>query len=662
MPVKFDKLTTASIEQFRARVMTATYRQPLIRLANEVLKPIVDKRVEVGDEVRLAALTLFGELNVRLIDLPDKPPVAPPPLTVVKFKNNGDSGTIEIKEAHIGALTAKTEGRPKQQDAVLAASDRAHKVDLMAVFDGLGGEQEGDKASTMASSSLAQQFQADPVNFRLDTGMAEIHRLMTQAKAGKTLAADAGTTVAAALINETTHQLEIASDGDSRGMVVRSGELIILNPDDSASFALYQAGKNQGKPVKFPLTGQAAIEYYEFMREQKRTDKSLVKALGAMPSTSHPMVENPVPPFMVKFELQPGDVVILASDGLTDELSARELLGTVKAGGRLTELQLAAALLATVADPHDNVSINIKMLPGGPDEAETTIWSGEERDTFVDQMTSMLRMSPDLLAEFVADLRDKEMGLKEALMWAGRVGLQKSQELSDSQALVRRLQERVTALEKQQGTLETDLDKTKMAAGGSMQESFALLSAQWETIKAALNRVFEKKSIAFELQLRESQFAATFQSIIDRQAEPMKAKAVGRRSAEETRHRQIMESFEPLRGIVADLQADLGKLEAGKEVHNAVKASLEEQTEELRLLEQEEKDKHAAAMTAIEEELKAADSGALAQKVAAHQTAAETARLQLDPLQKQLNELKAAAAEIARALESLAAEISRSVI
>ncbi len=174
-------------------------------------------------------------------------------------------------------------------DAWQASAERGP---LVVVCDGMGGVEGGEVASELAATSIWREMKGtpgtrDPEVFarllRRATRVAnhDVHAMSKKEPGLKGM----GTTVSAAGIVDT--RLVIATVGDSRAYVLRSGEIVQVTRDQSLSSALLAAGHD---PEQAEQAGSAILQ-----------------ALG---------VGDDVEPSLSIIDLRRGDRVLLCSDGL----------------------------------------------------------------------------------------------------------------------------------------------------------------------------------------------------------------------------------------------------------------------------------------------------------------------------------------------------------
>lgn len=229
--------------------------------------------------------------------------------------------------------------RKDNEDALLVVAD----VGLGAVADGMGGHQSGEVASALAVEALSDfvtrahqdrdltwPFGLDPArSFEancLRTGIKLANRQVVGAGRGRPELAGMGTTIVAVLARDD--RLTYASVGDSRAYLIRSTALRQLTRDDSwveAALAqrLITDAERHDHPFRHVLT----------------------KAVGLQDDLDVDVFEHP---------LEPGDRVLLCSDGLTTALPDKDIGEVIG----MYEDELEAACRALVAAANE---------AGGPD-------------------------------------------------------------------------------------------------------------------------------------------------------------------------------------------------------------------------------------------------------------------------------------------------------
>jgi PPM family protein phosphatase len=215
--------------------------------------------------------------------------------------------------------------------------DQADRLGLVAVADGMGGHRAGEVASATALEALRAsvangQSLRDAIEGANDAVLEksesdlELHGM--------------GTTLTAGMLGSDGH-LVVGHVGDSRAYLVRGGELTQITTDHSLVEEMVRDGV---------LTPEQAE-----VHPQRST---ITRALGIDPRVE--VDEYPI-------ELQPGDRILLCSDGLTTMVRPDEIAGILT---REPDPKRAAQLLvdaANAAGGEDNITAVIIEAVEVPD-------------------------------------------------------------------------------------------------------------------------------------------------------------------------------------------------------------------------------------------------------------------------------------------------------
>ena len=235
--------------------------------------------------------------------------------------------------------------RPLNEDAVGADPG----IGLFILADGLGGYNAGEVASTMTVSMLltdlgTQLERADgsPETFdptdALRNALIAMNTAIFRAALNSSAYEGMATTVVIAWF--LGGRLWVAHAGDSRLYRLRNGTLDQITRDHSFSQELVDAGMVSAEEARVLPA------------------KNLVtKALGATPELE---------PEVHDYDVLPGDLVLMCSDGLTEMVSHLEI-GSLIVGCRCDVVESARRLidLANEAGGRDNTSV-ILVRVGGP--------------------------------------------------------------------------------------------------------------------------------------------------------------------------------------------------------------------------------------------------------------------------------------------------------
>ena len=209
---------------------------------------------------------------------------------------------------------------------------------LFAVFDGMGGEAAGERASLLCAETLAQEAAAG--------GTVEAPAFYHRANAavtslGQSLGSTSGST--AAIANLRANRLFVSNVGDSRVYHLRGNALRCLTYDHTRYQALTDSG-------------------YTVIDESER--HVLTQFLGM--GTQRPMS----PHFAVSVPLEAGDRILLCSDGLSgtlDDAAILSLLQTPEGPERAGSALVSAALEAGSLDNVTVLVLDVTELSEGVD-------------------------------------------------------------------------------------------------------------------------------------------------------------------------------------------------------------------------------------------------------------------------------------------------------
>jgi protein phosphatase len=221
---------------------------------------------------------------------------------------------------------------------------------LAVVCDGMGGHAAGRAASQTALSTLLEQVQnarsaPDAAYGERSTPAEVLKRAMEAAgRAVYAIGGDApanvrpGSTSVAVVVHEGG--AEVAHVGDSRAYLLRSSSIQRLTRDHSMVQQMVAAGM---------LDAQQAAAHPDANK--------LTRALGMTPEVEVELSPRPI-------ELRAGDVILLASDGLSDLITDDEILKLVsKSAARGPEIACQELVaLANARGGHDNITVQLLSI------------------------------------------------------------------------------------------------------------------------------------------------------------------------------------------------------------------------------------------------------------------------------------------------------------
>ncbi len=238
--------------------------------------------------------------------------------------------------------------RQNNEDACAASSETHAYI----VCDGMGGAAAGEVASHLAAetflATLHSQDAAAKPQFRLTAAIQASNQAIFQRARQSANLHGMGTTLVALLYPSEDNSndkaaLWLAHVGDSRCYLLRDGDLTLLTADHSLVEEQLRAGAITPE--------QAALSPMRNL---------ITRAVGSQPSVE-PEIQSHHP--------RPGDLYLLASDGLTRELDDDTLAHQLRAipnPPTQDDLHLACDALISAANHyggHDNITVLLLAFP-----------------------------------------------------------------------------------------------------------------------------------------------------------------------------------------------------------------------------------------------------------------------------------------------------------
>jgi protein phosphatase len=221
-----------------------------------------------------------------------------------------------------GAATDTGVVRSHNEDAVATWPESPHLETngrLFALADGMGGHSHGEIASAEALATVFERYYAEPVTdvaLALKQAFREANERLYREGAARGEDQMMGTTLVAGVIRGNL--LMVANVGDSRAYLFRGLQSQQLTRDHSI------------------VAEQVAAGILSDEEAQRSTNRNVItRALGHQPRVDVDVFDVP---------LLPGDVILLASDGLYHAFTAQEMAELVResdpaeAAARLVEL------------------------------------------------------------------------------------------------------------------------------------------------------------------------------------------------------------------------------------------------------------------------------------------------------------------------------------
>jgi serine/threonine protein phosphatase PrpC len=214
---------------------------------------------------------------------------------------------------------------------------------VLVLCDGMGGHYGGQEASRTAITTIFEVLEQTPPTSSsadaLKAALEEAGRRVYRIGGPPENHARPGSTVVAMIASD--RGLDVAHLGDSRAYVIRSGQIYPLTRDHSMVQGMIDAGM---------LTEAQAIGHPD--------SNKITRALGMRPDVDVELRPEPM-------ELFPGDLLLTASDGLTDLALGADILGVVQralATGPLADACSELIQLANARGGHDNITVQLARV------------------------------------------------------------------------------------------------------------------------------------------------------------------------------------------------------------------------------------------------------------------------------------------------------------
>ena len=234
--------------------------------------------------------------------------------------------------------------RPSNQDYVGVFKNNGDAT-LAIVADGMGGHQGGDVASEMAVSHIGYAFEemsssdmSVAAKWLINELARENDRILTRGQQFSDLTG-MGTTIVAVLT--CGDKFIVANIGDSRAYLYRNGRFVQITEDHSLVNELVRSGE---------LTPEEAKNFPR---------KNLItRSLGVAPD---------VEPDVDTYDLIPGDMLLLCSDGLSKTVDDSQMAQVMSSQLSLQQKADRLIELANEAGGPDNISALIASADDGGD-------------------------------------------------------------------------------------------------------------------------------------------------------------------------------------------------------------------------------------------------------------------------------------------------------
>ncbi len=234
----------------------------------------------------------------------------------------------------IGFKTDKGKKRERNEDSLFVMPQE----DVYIVADGVGGQNSGELASTMAVKNIAQYIRSKPLLSTEEEGdlkcyflecMKDVNSLIYQAAKHSSENAGMATTVVLLYLNGGSAYF--VNVGDSRAYICRKGQISQITEDHTYVNELVKGGS---------ITKEEA--------ETHPQKNMITRALGG---------DEKILPDFYRLETLKEDIIILCSDGLYGEVREEKIRDLAAASSSMSELSGNLVQRANQNGGHDNITV-----------------------------------------------------------------------------------------------------------------------------------------------------------------------------------------------------------------------------------------------------------------------------------------------------------------
>jgi protein phosphatase len=254
----------------------------------------------------------------------------------------GARGAMAEANLMVGSATDVGQRRDHNEDAFVTF-ETEDGATVLVVADGMGGHLAGEVASAMAIETLQRdltRLDGDPGD-ALRTVIERANLEIWQESERDSEKAGMGSTIVVAIVRDG--QAYLANAGDSPAYLIRDGQTEQITRDHGLVAEQVEAG----------IIREEDAENHPYRH-------ILTRCLGV---EEHVEVEV-YPPLA----LQPGDVLVLCSDGLTEHVKRREV-AALAVGADSTEVAQSLVDVANQRGGHDNITVVVARVDGAGAEA-----------------------------------------------------------------------------------------------------------------------------------------------------------------------------------------------------------------------------------------------------------------------------------------------------
>lgn len=234
----------------------------------------------------------------------------------------------------VGFKTDKGRRRDRNEDSLFVMP----RENIYIVADGVGGQNSGELASSMAVKTIAEYIKSKPLQDTEDEEELKGYFLDCMKNANQVIyetarlsRENAGMATTAVMLYLTNGNAYIINVGDSRAYICRNGQISQITEDHTYVNELVKGGS---------ITKEQAV-----LHPQKNM---ITRALGG---------EEKILPDFYHIKTLKDDIIILCTDGLYGEVSEEEICGMAAASNSMNVLSKNLVQRANRNGGNDNITV-----------------------------------------------------------------------------------------------------------------------------------------------------------------------------------------------------------------------------------------------------------------------------------------------------------------
>jgi PPM family protein phosphatase len=224
--------------------------------------------------------------------------------------NTFETRKYEARSLEFSAWSVPSKSHPSRNEDSMVYNGTEQ---FAAILDGLGGLEDGDKASKLGANVISKALSEAPINTISEDQLARFKTIFQEASQAisSELPGSGTTAIAVKIVGQEVGKLQalIGSIGDSRAYIFRNGQVKQINEEDNA-LATKGLNTDQVKELADKFRGVISRTEYLSLSKEERNLLDCTKGITAI------LGDKQVEPHIYVLDLEKGDILILETDGI----------------------------------------------------------------------------------------------------------------------------------------------------------------------------------------------------------------------------------------------------------------------------------------------------------------------------------------------------------